>query len=101
MLWDGRVSLCCADFDGREVLGDLRTSTIQDIWNGPAYREVRRAHLDHGGPDICQSCDLPKKDSPLWIRSWSDPPRLPDLSSLDVLGAARALSLPELQHFQP
>jgi MoaA/NifB/PqqE/SkfB family radical SAM enzyme len=67
VLWDGRVSLCCADFDGREVLGDLRTSTIKDIWNGPAYRKVRRAHLDHGGPSICQSCDLPKKDSPLWI----------------------------------
>ena len=74
VLWDGRVSLCCADFDGREVLGDLRTSTIKDIWNGPAYRKVRRAHLDHGGPSICQSCDLPKKDSPLWISlSWSDP----------------------------
>ena len=28
VLWDGRVSLCCADFDGRNVLGDLRTSTI-------------------------------------------------------------------------
>jgi MoaA/NifB/PqqE/SkfB family radical SAM enzyme len=67
ILWDGRVSLCCADFDGREVLGDLRTSTIKDIWNGPAYRKVRHAHLDHGGPAICQSCDLPKKDSPLWI----------------------------------
>ena len=29
VLWDGRVSLCCADFDGREILGDLRTSTDQ------------------------------------------------------------------------
>ena len=28
VLWDGRVSLCCADFDGRHILGDLRTSTI-------------------------------------------------------------------------
>ena len=67
VLWDGRVSLCCADFDGREILGDLRTHTIKEIWNSPAYRKVRRAHLDHGGPSICQSCDLPKKDSPLWI----------------------------------
>ena len=33
VLWDGRVSLCCADFDGRTILGDLRTSTIQEIWN--------------------------------------------------------------------
>ncbi len=67
VLWDGRVSLCCADFDGREILGDLRTSTIAEIWNNERYRAVRRAQLEHGGPSICQSCDLPKKDSPLWI----------------------------------
>jgi MoaA/NifB/PqqE/SkfB family radical SAM enzyme len=68
VLWDGRVSLCCADFDGRHILGDLRTSTIAEIWNGPAYRDVRRQHLESGGPEICRSCDLPKKDSPLWVK---------------------------------
>jgi MoaA/NifB/PqqE/SkfB family radical SAM enzyme len=67
VLWDGRVSLCCADFDGHEILGDLRTSTIKEVWNAEPYRLARRAHLDHGGPAVCQSCDLPKKDSPLWI----------------------------------
>ncbi|HWB15642.1 MAG TPA: radical SAM/SPASM domain-containing protein [Vicinamibacterales bacterium] len=67
VLWDGRVSLCCADFDGRNVLGDLRTQTIAQIWNSPAYRAVRRQHLQSGGPEICRSCDLPKKDSPLWV----------------------------------
>jgi sulfatase maturation enzyme AslB (radical SAM superfamily) len=67
VLWDGRVSLCCADFDGRNVLGDLRTSTIAQVWNSPAYRSVRRQHLESGGPEICRSCDLPKKDSPLWV----------------------------------
>ena len=67
-LWDGRVSLCCADFDGRHILGDLRTSTIAQVWNSPAYRAARRQHLDSGGPEICRSCDLPKKDSPLWVR---------------------------------
>jgi hypothetical protein len=67
VLWDGRVSLCCADFDGRVTLGDLNTSTIQDIWNADPYRNVRREHLESGGPDICRSCDLPRKDSPLWI----------------------------------
>src|SRR6188474_2701529 len=35
-LWDGRVSLCCADFDGRTILGDLRTCSIQQIWNSEA-----------------------------------------------------------------
>jgi hypothetical protein len=67
VLWDGRASLCCADFDGKTILGDLRTATIEEIWNAEPYREVRRAHLENGGPDICRSCDLPKKDSPLWI----------------------------------
>jgi hypothetical protein len=67
VLWDGRVSLCCADFDGRTVLGDLNTATIREIWNAERYVAARRAHLESGGPDICRSCDLPRKDSPLWI----------------------------------
>lgn len=67
VLWDGRVSLCCADFDGRTILGDLRTSTLLQVWNSDRYRAIRREHLASGGPDICRSCDLPKKDSPLWI----------------------------------
>ncbi len=67
VLWDGRVSLCCADFDGKVTLGDLRTSSIRDIWDSEPYRAVRREHLETGGPDICRACDLPRKDSPLWI----------------------------------
>jgi MoaA/NifB/PqqE/SkfB family radical SAM enzyme len=67
VLWDGRVSLCCADFDGREILGDINTTTIADVWNAEPYRRVRRQHLERGGPDVCRACDLPKKDSPLWI----------------------------------
>jgi MoaA/NifB/PqqE/SkfB family radical SAM enzyme len=67
VLWDGRVSLCCADFDGRTILGDLTSSTIKDIWNAEPYVRARREHLESGGPDICRSCDLPRKDSPLWI----------------------------------
>ena len=67
VLWDGRVSLCCADFDGRTILGDLNTSTIAQIWNSEPYRLTRRQHLESGGPDVCRSCDLPRKDSPLWI----------------------------------
>jgi MoaA/NifB/PqqE/SkfB family radical SAM enzyme len=71
VLWDGRVSLCCADFDGREILGDMRTSSIREIWNAEPYRRARRLHLESGGPDVCRSCDLPRKDSPLWISKLS------------------------------
>jgi MoaA/NifB/PqqE/SkfB family radical SAM enzyme len=68
VLWDGRVSMCCADFDGRHIFGDLRSQTIAEVWNSPLYRAARRQHLESGGPGICRSCDLPKKDSPLWIK---------------------------------
>jgi hypothetical protein len=68
VLWDGRVSMCCADFDGRHIFGDLRTQTIAGVWNAPLYRAARRQHLESGGPGICRSCDLPKKDSPLWVK---------------------------------
>jgi hypothetical protein len=67
VLWDGRVALCCADFDGQVVLGDLRSAGIREIWESEAYRAVRREHLESGGPAICHGCDLPRKDSPLWI----------------------------------
>jgi MoaA/NifB/PqqE/SkfB family radical SAM enzyme len=67
VLWDGRVSLCCADFDGKTILGDLNTQSIEEIWNAEPYRAVRRQHLESGGPDVCRACDLPRKDSPLWI----------------------------------
>jgi MoaA/NifB/PqqE/SkfB family radical SAM enzyme len=68
VLWDGRVSLCCADFDGHTILGDMNTSTIKEIWNNERYLSVRREHLESGGPDVCRACDLPRKDSPLWIK---------------------------------
>ncbi len=67
VLWDGRVSLCCADFDGKTILGDLNTQSIAEIWNAQPYRDARRQHLESGGPDICRACDLPRKDSPLWV----------------------------------
>jgi sulfatase maturation enzyme AslB (radical SAM superfamily) len=67
VLWDGRVSLCCADLDGHVVLGDLAAQTIADVWNGDAYRRARREQLESGGPAICRNCDLPAKDSPLWV----------------------------------
>jgi hypothetical protein len=53
------------------VLGDLKTSTIREIWNAEPYRQARRMHLESGGPDICRSCDLPRKDSPLWVTKLS------------------------------
>ncbi len=68
VLWDGRVALCCADFDASVVVGNLNEQAIADVWNGSRFRAVRLEHLARGGPAICGNCDLPRKDSPLWVR---------------------------------
>ena len=37
-------------------MGDLNTQTVQEIWNGEAYRELRRQHA-RGEPDeMCRRC---------------------------------------------
>ena len=68
VLWDGRVSLCCADFDGRTILGDLSTSSDRRRSGTPSLPRASAASTSRAaGPDVCRSCDLPRKDSPLWI----------------------------------
>jgi MoaA/NifB/PqqE/SkfB family radical SAM enzyme len=41
VLWDGRICLCCMDYEGTEIIGDLRESNIEDIWNGRRLAEIR------------------------------------------------------------
>jgi radical SAM protein with 4Fe4S-binding SPASM domain len=44
VLWDGRVVPCCHDADARYVLGDLRTQTLEEIWQGPQAQLLRASH---------------------------------------------------------
>jgi radical SAM protein with 4Fe4S-binding SPASM domain len=64
VLFDGRVSLCCLDYEGKVTLGDVRTSTLEEILNSEEYRMVRRNHINGKFLEICASCDMPTvKDS--------------------------------------
>ncbi len=58
VLWDGRVVVCCIDVDGYNVVGDLRTQSIEEIWNGPKMRELRRQHITgkYGDNKFCKYC---------------------------------------------
>lgn len=58
ILWDGTATLCSNTYDREIVLGDARTQTLKEIWNGPAMREIRRRHaagLVKGIP-VCETC---------------------------------------------
>jgi MoaA/NifB/PqqE/SkfB family radical SAM enzyme len=60
---NGRALPCCiAPFSQRGyenyTLGDATQQTLQEIWNGPAYRSFRKALLSDQPPDACASCGL-------------------------------------------
>ncbi|MGD9344564.1 MAG: radical SAM protein [Candidatus Aminicenantes bacterium] len=43
--WNGDVAPCCVDYDGELVIGNVRDSSIADIWRSKKLREMRRTHL--------------------------------------------------------
>lgn len=59
VLNDGRVALCCNDYNAAVCLGNVYDNTIEEIWQGDKFREVRAAHRGQGrcGVDICVNCN--------------------------------------------
>lgn len=57
MLCDGRIVCGCADPYGHRVLGDARTSSIEDVWTGSTISQLR-ADLNAGGSKFCGDCPL-------------------------------------------
>lgn len=55
--WDGTVVPCCFDKDAQHRLGDLKTTSFQNLWHSEAYYAFRRAILrGRDQIDICQNC---------------------------------------------
>ena len=48
ILWDGRVTLCCKEYDGKYILGDLsRGDTLKNVWNGKKIIALRKALIEN------------------------------------------------------
>ena len=45
LMADGRVCLCAHDWHGTQIVGDLRESTLSEIWHSPVLRRYRLLHL--------------------------------------------------------
>jgi len=55
---DGKVSLCCNDPLGKMTLGDVSSQSLEEVWFGPAFREVRKKLLKgRGYMPHCEYCD--------------------------------------------
>ena len=55
--YDGRLSACCFDHDGRFNMGDLKVRSFMEAWHGAPFRALRAANLaeDVRGT-VCESC---------------------------------------------
>jgi Radical SAM superfamily/Iron-sulfur cluster-binding domain len=60
VLTDGRVPLCCADYNAEIHIGDAYTQTIQDIWRNHLFETVRGGHLTQGRESLkmCIDCNM-------------------------------------------
>jgi len=56
---DGSAPLCCWDSAGRGVVGNAKTESVLEIWNGPVMKSMREL-LNRGRRDLlhlCSRCD--------------------------------------------
>lgn len=56
--WDGKVATCALDADARQIYGDVKELSLEQIWK-KRNRELVALHLNHEFdklPDICQRC---------------------------------------------
>lgn len=61
VLWNGLVSLCCLDYDGDYILGDLNNMGLKDLINNEQYVQIRKNHAQGKFLAKCASCDMPKQ----------------------------------------
>lgn len=70
--WDGKVSICCVDWDSQAVVGDANFESIYDIWNGDALRQIRETHLEGRAHCMnpCSTCTYKSAESREVIGGW-------------------------------
>lgn len=55
--YDGYLSACCFDHDGRFRMGDLKKQPFLEAWNCERFRQLRSAHLSGDvSATVCKDC---------------------------------------------
>lgn len=59
--FNGNVTICCVDDKDETIVGNWRTQKLRDIWNGEAFREIRRLHSEgrYYEMGMCRKCYMP------------------------------------------
>jgi radical SAM protein with 4Fe4S-binding SPASM domain len=67
---NGDVTICCEDVFGKEIIGNLKENSVQEIWTGKRMQEIRKLHLEGKWDEIplCRTCDVwSRVDEPWWM----------------------------------
>ena len=67
--WDGKVIMCCRDWDSKNVLGKLDYSEGRDLeyfWRGAKLQNIRKLHLENKVDDITACSECSYKESFKW-----------------------------------
>ncbi len=54
---DGRVSMCCYDFQGKNTYGNVNDNSFKAIWKSKRYSEDRKKMAVRGLP-LCSECSM-------------------------------------------
>lgn len=56
--WNGDVVLCCSDYDGKIILGNVLEAGIEEIWNSDRYEKYRAMIIrrDFAKISLCKEC---------------------------------------------
>jgi len=55
--YDGYLSACCFDHDGRFRMGDLNEISFMKAWTSEPFQALRQAHLDYDVSEtVCKEC---------------------------------------------
>ncbi len=59
ILQDGKVALCCNDYEGDGEMGDANKQALKEIWNGEKFVYYRKIHREgkRSTARLCANCD--------------------------------------------
>ena len=59
--WNGDIVPCCYDVEGKQIMGNIHDSSLEEIWTNDKYTAFRSAvdnavSTPEADPDICKTC---------------------------------------------
>jgi len=57
VFWNGDVGLCCLDFNGRYIAGNVTEQPIKDIWRSELYNRYRKL-IFRRKLEMCKECNF-------------------------------------------